>query len=371
MCSMRKSWIISDAIVSPLGQTSEENFLNVRKGKTGITVVSDRALTDLQIPLSVIESIQNLPELTRFEALTIAAIRQAIGNLSLPEHKTVFILSTTKGNIELLGRQQSNQRLSLHATANFIASKFGFSNVVVVSNACISGVLALLTAQRFISSGKFDHAVVAGSEVLSRFIIGGFQSLHALSSEACRPFDKDRAGITLGEASGVVVLSCKPESFYIDASFEIAGGAVSNDANHISGPSRTGEELAGAIKRAAKISGEEVAAIDFISAHGTATIFNDEMEALAFSHAGLTHVPLNSLKGYFGHTLGAAGIIETIISRYSMIHSEVIPSKGFIHKGVSPEVNVADAIIKKNLRVVLKTASGFGGCNAALILRKN
>jgi 3-oxoacyl-[acyl-carrier-protein] synthase-1 len=146
---------------------------------------------------------------------------------------------------------------------------------------------------------------------------------------------------------------------------------LSNDANHISGPSRTGEELAQAIQIALTTSDMTADDIDFISAHGTATLYNDEMEAKAFTVANLGHVPMNSLKGYFGHTLGAAGIVEMIISMHSLLNNELVPTFGFHELGVSKPINVIKQIESKELTTCLKTASGFGGCNAAVILNKN
>jgi 3-oxoacyl-[acyl-carrier-protein] synthase-1 len=145
---------------------------------------------------------------------------------------------------------------------------------------------------------------------------------------------------------------------------------MSNDANHISGPSRTGEELYQAIDQAMRSAGVETGAIDLISAHGTATIYNDEMEAKAITLAGLQDVPVNSLKGYYGHTLGAAGLIESVISLHSMKAGLIIPTLGFSEMGVTKPLNVCRQLEEKPIQHCLKTASGFGGCNAAVIFSK-
>jgi 3-oxoacyl-[acyl-carrier-protein] synthase-1 len=154
------------------------------------------------------------------------------------------------------------------------------------------------------------------------------------------------------------------------SSVRLLGSGVSNDANHISGPSRTGEELAHAIAQALKTSELTPDDIDFISAHGTATVYNDEMEAKAFNYAGMSKIPLNSLKGYYGHTLGAAGVIETIITIHGLLQNELIPTRGFDTFGVPKEINVCSQLQSKPLKRILKTASGFGGCNAALVVEK-
>ncbi|MEO7522825.1 MAG: beta-ketoacyl synthase, partial [Ferruginibacter sp.] len=197
--------------------------------------------------------------------------------------------------------------------------------------------------------------------------LSGFQSFQAISQKPCKPFDAARDGINLGEAGATVVLSCNEK---YSGEIKIAGGSTSNDANHISGPSRTGEELFIAIKKAMKEAAVTENDIDFISAHGTATLYNDEMEAKAITLANMQSVPVNSLKGFYGHTLGAAGIIESIIAIHSLKEDIVFPTMGFNDIGVSVPLNVSNKLKKAPLKNALKTASGFGGCNAALVMRK-
>src|SRR5258708_6891473 len=148
------------------------------------------------------------------------------------------------------------------------------------------------------------------------------------------------------------------------------GVGLGYEGNQISGPSRTGMEIGLAVQQALHEAQKSSTEIDFISAHGTATVFNDEMEAKAFHSLGIENISLNSLKGYFGHTLGAAGVVETIISMHSLLNNEVVASKGFDKLGVSQSINVCRELINKPLATCLKTASGFGGCNAAIILQK-
>jgi 3-oxoacyl-[acyl-carrier-protein] synthase-1 len=173
-----------------------------------------------------------------------------------------------------------------------------------------------------------------------------------------------RDGLNLGEGAGTIILSTNKK--YGD-NIKVLGGAVSNDANHISGPSRTGEELAFAINNALKDAGKQPSDIDFISAHGTATVFNDEMEAGALTLAGLQSVPLNSLKGNYGHTLGAAGLIESIISIQSLKQGVILPTYGYQENGVTNAVNICSLATRVDAHNFIKTASGFGGCNAAVI----
>ena len=230
-------------------------------------------------------------------------------------------------------------------------------------------MIALVYAERLIRSGKYKHVVVSGGDLISEFIVSGFQSFQSLSEQACKPFDKNRNGLSLGEGCGTIILS-SDKSIFSDNPIEVLGGAGSNDANHISGPSRTGEGLFLAIMGALTTSGLSAKDIDSISAHGTATNYNDEMEAKAFSRAGLESAPLNSYKGYIGHTLGAAGVIEAAISLQSLKRNTLFRSAGYETHGVSTNINVIAENKETNIKNCLKTASGFGGSNAALILQK-
>jgi len=361
----------ADCVVSPLGFTTLENYRNLQKGNSGIKLIDDRKLSPETFYGARIEEPFSDSTLTRFESISCQAIQQVMHAVAPSGDRTLFILSTTKGNIAFLEEgDPNNPRIHLHAVAAFLAHKFGFKKHLVVSNACISGVMALIVGKRMIDTGLYDHVVVVGADVLSRFVISGFQSLQALSPEACRPFDAARKGINLGECAAAIVLTTKPEELGINPGVSILGGGLSNDANHISGPSRTGEELVFAIQQAMEEASVSTRDIDFISAHGTATLYNDEMEAKAFALMGMERVPMNSLKGYFGHTLGAAGIVEVVLSAESLMHDELIPSKGFERSGVLQPVNVIQALENRPLKTCLKTASGFGGCNAAIILQK-
>jgi 3-oxoacyl-[acyl-carrier-protein] synthase-1 len=215
--------------------------------------------------------------------------------------------------------------------------------------------------------GQYETAIVTGADRLSAFILSGFASFQALADERCKPFDADRKGINLGEAAATIVLSCKKP--YTPLAL-LCGGATSNDANHISGPSRTGEELAQAIRKAMGQCNLQGWDIDVICAHGTATMYNDEMESKAFAHTGVLHAPLHSLKGYLGHTLGAAGVLESALLVESIRRRQTIASLGFNTIGVSQPVTMSVRSEQLDIRHALKTASGFGGCNAAVVWSK-
>lgn len=376
---MTAIFVSSDNIVSPIGLTTAENFEQLKQNITGIKLHDDKLISDqpFQAALFCNEDFyneQSKKNYTRFEKLLIASITDALANsnISAPDKKVVLIISSTKGNISLLETEEPsdelNKRISLNTSAQLLADHFQFANKpVVISNACISGMLAILTGMRLIQSGRYEHAVVAGADVISKFVLSGFQSFQAVSQLPCKPFDAARDGINLGEGAGTVILTSNKN---YSSGIKVSGGSVSNDANHISGPSRTGEELNFAIKNALAASGVTANDISFISAHGTATIFNDEMEAKAIGLAGMQQIPVNSLKGYYGHTLGAAGLIESIISMRSLKDNLMIPTRGFENIGVSQAVNVCSSLYALSAQHFLKTASGFGGCNAAMVFSK-
>jgi len=366
------AWVVSSSVISPLGFTSEGNYSKIRQKISGLSKVNDSTLSINSFFAGRIAALSGSSTQTKFEQLCKSAATVALDKINLDPFRTLYILSTTKGNIELLHTPLRNsERLSLPVVAKWLAKEAGFHHSLVVSNACISGVLAMIVAKRFLDSGKYDHALVVGADVLSPFVIAGFECLHALSSEPCKPFDRARNGINLGEAAAAIVLSTRPEELGVSPSVRITGAGLSNDANHISGPSRTGLELGLAVRQALQEARKSSTEIDFISAHGTATLFNDEMEAKAFHALDMENIPLNSMKGYFGHTLGAAGVVETVMSMHSLLKNEVLSSKGFDQLGVSPPINVCKELIRKPLSTCLKTASGFGGCNAAIVLEKH
>lgn len=368
-------YIVSDNITSPIGDTTAVNFERLKAGESGIKL-HDNGMSASPFYASLFDNAAFADNAvhTKFEQLLITSIADALKDTSIHPHapSTGLIISSTKGNISLLEtREQTpelNKRVALHTSAKLVAQHFGITTQpVVVSNACISGILGVVTAMRLIQSGQYETVIVSGADVISKFILSGFQSFNAISPQPCRPFDVGRDGITLGEGAATIILSSNPK---YDKGIRVTGGASSNDANHISAPSRTGEELAQAINAGLKEAGLSSADIDLISAHGTATLYNDEMEAKAITLARLQNVPLNSLKGFYGHTLGAAGLIESIISIASLKENIILPTPGFSSMGVPTPVNVCTRLTSRPLKNSLKTASGFGGCNGAVIFSK-
>jgi len=367
-------FVIADNVFTPLGKTTAENFAKLKQNISAVKQHDGRSQPYYAALFDQDQSFTDTAGYTRFEQLLIASIDGALkqGGLDASDAKTVLIISSTKGNISLLETEENTpdlqQRMALSTSAKLVADHFGFVNQpVIISNACVSGVIGIITGMRLMRTGEYETAVVAGADVISEFVLSGFQSFQALSTQICKPFDKSRDGLNLGEGAGTVILSAQKK---YAGNIKVKGGGVSNDANHISGPSRTGQELAYAINMAMKDSELIATDIDFISAHGTATVYNDEMEANAIALSGLTTVPLNSLKGYYGHTLGAAGLIESVISLQSLKENLFLPTPGFEEIGVTQPVNVCSAPMTLPAKNILKTASGFGGCNAAVVFGK-
>lgn len=368
-------YIAGDNIVSPLGFTTVANFTQVVAGETGIKQTTIPGAKPMEINAALIPEkeipIYQLP-FTRFERLLITSITEALqqSGIDAASPRTGFVLSTTKGNIDMLRPgfypDIDPNRIYLAHAAQAVAQHFGNTNTpLVVSNACISGVMAIVAGARMLRTGQYDHIIACGGDIVNDFTASGFQSFKALSDEPCKPFDKDRKGLNLGEAFGTVVLSAKP----IAGAIKILGGASSNDANHISGPSRDGVGLKIAIAAALKESHLSATDIDMASVHGTATPYNDEMEAIALDDLGLGQIPTTGLKGYFGHTLGGAGLVEAIMSAQALREQKLLKTLGYENHGVSRGINITTATQHHQMATCLKTASGFGGCNAALILQ--
>lgn len=369
-------FIVGDEVISPFGLGSQLNFEQILTGNTAITAINDVTISDHRIYAARIDEEQWVANIkdghryTRLEKLFILVLTSLMHEYEIPLDKsTLVVLATTKGNIGLLHnplRAFPEERVRLTAMANEIQHYFGFENQIIpISNACISGSLAISVAQRLLQHDtRYKRAIVVGGDELSKFVVSGFNAFQALADERCRPFDRDRKGLNLGEAIAAVYLSKTPANDAI----RIVGVGSRNDANHISGPSRTGEGLYLSIQEAMHEAGEP--ALDFISAHGTATPYNDEMEAIAIQRSGLSAIPLHSLKAYYGHTLGASGLLETILGIRSLKNNRLVPSLGFAHQGTSRQLNIITKSTSQPLNAFLKTASGFGGCNIATIFQK-
>lgn len=371
---MKQAYIQESNIISPLGFTTDENFEAVRAGKSGVQRRKLNGIVD-EVFVSSINEDQTealfvrlglTSGSSRIEKLAIAALFPLIRDRKALEN-SLLIVSTTKGNVKALA-ENDTKASDIPTLAKNIANYFGFQKEpLIISNACVSGLMALSIAKRYLQLGLFEEVYIVAFDEVSTFVQSGFNSFQAVSSEACRPYDKDRSGVSLGEAA----VACHVSTERQTESVRIAGDANINDANHISGPSRTGEGLFLSIQKALDEAQLRAENIDYIVGHGTATIYNDEMEAIAFNRADLSTVPLASYKGNYGHTLGASGLLECVLLVECMRRNLLLPSKGFQVLGTSEPIEVLTVERKCDIRVALKTASGFGGTNTAIILSKD
>lgn len=360
---MTKVYCIGCGVVTPVGNTPAGVYQAVREGKSAFQMYEG---WPEPYYASLLER-GDFEEASFFDHILLQASRNAVADagIDITAPRVGLVLSSIKGNVEKI----DSEDVSLAVSASRLAWALGVQTApIVVSNACISGLAALLQGIRMIRSGAYDHVLVAGAEVQSRFIVTGFQSLKALSLNPCKPFDAERDGLNLGEAAAAMLLSSCPSEHSEESLWELVDGAVRNDANHISGPSRTGEGSYNALRVVLDaVKPEELA---FVNVHGTATRYNDQMEAIALNRAGLQDVPVNALKGTFGHTMGAAGILESIVSMKACDAGVVLPTKGFSTMGVDPAVSVSARERKTDKKAFVKLLSGFGGVNGALLFRK-
>lgn len=353
-----KAYYKGGSVVSNLGKDLASNWAAIKSGKS--------ALEKYEIPRLGISTytgaIHPQPQLN-FELQNLLQGYAQQNQIDLKSNRLRVLLSTTKGNIV----QDEISPSPLYEQALFLQKELQLSHVPkIISHACISGTLAIKEASEMIGLDRYDEVVIMGYDPLCDFVLAGFQSFMALAPEPCQPYDKNRKGINLGEVITLMHLSRTKEN----ASIYIAGGGSVNDANHISGPSRDGEGLYRSIQMALSNAQLTPEAIDYVNAHGTATAFNDDMEAHAYYRAGLKNTPMHSLKSYYGHTLGAAGVLEVLLGIAMMEENYVVANNNSKDYCLPFEMNVIKENQELNINHMLKCSAGFGGCNAAIILSK-
>jgi 3-oxoacyl-(acyl-carrier-protein) synthase len=304
-----------------------------------------------------------------------------------PSARRALVLSTTKADITVLEQalqcgmrnaecgmpEPTTPHSALHLFPARLAADLAAAHEIAgpvqcVSVACVSGLLALQQGALLVQEDKADAVFVVGVDLLSHFVLSGFTALKSLDPGGCRPFDAQRKGLSLGEGAGAVVLTRRDASS--PATLVIAGWGSSNDANHLTGPSRDGSGLALAMERALARAGVSPDSVDLVHAHGTGTAYNDAMEGMALRRTFVQRVPpFCSSKGLLGHTLGAAGLLEVLVCLIAA-RLQVLPgTPGLQRPDASlPESVVAISRPSPPLRCLLKINAGFGGTNAALVL---
>lgn len=287
-----------------------------------------------------------------------------------------LVTATTKGGIDDLERCKRGEPAGagylLGPLARDLARDLGLAGPVLnVAAACASSTIALARAAGWVATGRVEAALVVCMDLVTEFVFSGFSALRALSPEPCRPFDRRRAGLSLGEGAAALLLVSGERGRREGRRHlgSVLGWGVSDDAHHITAPARDGAGLVQAVGRALGRAGLGPGDVAAVSAHGTGTVFNDAMELAAFRTAfGGRPVPLHSVKGAIGHTLGAAGGLEAALGLASLWHGLLPPTVGFEEPDPEAEGRVSAAAVPFGAGVLVTSNSGFGGVNGALVL---
>jgi len=387
MTDRRRACVVRSGLLTPYGTGVDACWEGLMSGKTAIGSLDRFPARALQSGVAGL-----VPGLKYLEGESLVA--QMLGRLFEGEKGEIpadarLILATVKGEIDLLERDLLAEAAGaaagtgsagpgsgsdLNVLLSRVRETAGVTDPgIVVSAACASSTVALGRAAYLVSSGKADCVLVVACDAVTEFVYSGFSSLMALDPGPARPFDRARAGLSVGEAAGFALLMSGSRAAREGRAIagEIAGWGGSCDANHMTGPSRDGAGQATALRRALTRAFATPAEIAAISAHGTGTLYNDSMEMQGFrSVFGADPKPVYSVKGGLGHTMGAAGLLEALIVIRAMNEGLVPPTHNLV--SVDPEAEGwASGSARKfgRGRMVMSTNSGFGGVNAALVFR--
>ena len=314
------------------------------------------------------------------ETLVMQMVRPLIErNVSVIPSDALLILATTNGEIDILERSVlSGTGDASGSRPDYLLKKLerlcglGASGVVV-SAACASSSAAVAQGAAMIRDGDRDCVVVVGCDYVSEFVAAGFSSIRALDQDMARPFDRNRQGMSLGEAAAFILLMSDSRALREKRPVlaEISGWGLSGDANHITGPSQDGSGLAIALRKALQSAGIPKEEVGSISAHGTGTKYNDSMEMKAFKSVFEARtVPIYSLKGGIGHTMGTAGLMDIIIAIKTLLE-QVVPPTVNLREVDEEALGWASSETRGfNNAVTASTNSGFGGINCAVVMKK-
>lgn len=385
--------IVGAGVVGPLGFGLDETARALHEARDCITPVAQfpvdqcRCKTAGQVPGERLRA--DLPRVPRAERLHRAAQMTTIALAETLQHAAGFVpeltvVGTTSGGMsfgEEYYRTLCAHRRSRHTPsliANYVPQKpildaqqmCGIdAPCQVIANACASGTNAIGHAFECIRSGGYKRVLTGGYDALAELVFVGFDSLQAATPEKCRPFDRERTGMVLGEGAAILALENFESAVARRAIIlgEVAGYGISTDNYHLTQPNPNGEGPAramSAVLQSASISPTE---IDYINAHGTATPFNDAAEGRAIAEL-FGNVPVSSTKAMMGHSLGAAGAIEAVISLLA-IREQLLPPNINFEASDLPLRIVANHAQPARIRTVLSNSFGFGGTNASVILR--
>ncbi len=372
----RGAVIVSCDMITAYGHGLHSCWDGIMSGRSAITKC-DRFYTGAFLSDSA-ALVPGLNYLGR-ESLVMQMLRRLFSgsSLSIPSDARL-ILATTKGEIDLLEKRLLKKTGSVSASHlnNLLKKVSSLTGIrdkgIVVSAACASGAAAVARGASMVRSGASDCVLVVACDSVTEFVYSGFSSLMALDKMRARPFDRNRSGLSLGEAAAFVLIMsgsrARKERRNIEG--EVKGWGLSDDANHMTGPSRTGAGLTLAVKKALAAACAGDAEISFISAHGTGTVYNDAMELKAFNAVfGKRKKPVYSVKGGTGHTMGAAGLVELIIA-LKALKEKTVPRTVNLQ---TPDDDARGWASRRQRKTAVKngallTSAGFSGINAALVL---
>lgn len=366
MTIKNKVYITTSSSISCAGNKNSQLWDNICHQKSGITIQKDYfhqstpAIGKITSPNTFYENLilqcQNILDNSDMENFqnTLLIIGSSVGGMSTTED--TFFRTNNYKDIDTSAH-------TIQKIRDILNDKFNFYDDISFSTACTSSANAIGYAYEVLGKGIYTNALVVGVDSLCQTTVGGFLSLGVLSSKPCKPFDTNRDGMNVSEAIACVLLETKPSK----NSVEVCGVGYSSDAYHMTMPHLDGASTA--MKNALKLAKLESNQIDYINAHGTGTKANDSSEANAILET-FTHNPLvSSTKSITGHTLGAAGAIEAIIST-QVILNQTIPSNTSLKEIENDKINLSTKTIKQNVDYVLSNSFAFGGNNCSLIFGK-
>jgi 3-oxoacyl-[acyl-carrier-protein] synthase II len=322
---------------------------------------------------AMIPDLHVAPDESRVMAMLRRLLAPLIGKI---DPLTPVILATTVGEIEYVEQAILNGRPDLavqsqpQALLERIKGMLGLRGTgMIISSACASSATALTRAASLIRGGVHKEILVVTCDALSEFVYSGFSTLLSLCEGPARPFDAHRDGLTLGEAAAWALLASEDQPPEQNPTVSILGWGNTTDAVHMTAPDRNADGLSRAIAKACAMAGRSAAQIEFIAAHGTATLYSDAMELCAFSSAMTEPRPIFSIKGGIGHTLAAAGLAQILVAGRAMSLGVVPPTVGL----TAPDPAAAGwahttPVHIGSASLALSTNSGFGGVNTALLL---
>jgi 3-oxoacyl-[acyl-carrier-protein] synthase II len=379
--------IVAAGVVTPVGHDVESFWSALLTGADGCSPIERFCVSDLRVQRGgeikklLLPPDRVAPE-CRASRLLVAAVEdlQARAALDCDAARLAVVVGTALGGVDELDQALHGDRGPRRAAAGLydspaeaLAAWIGARGpVLTVSTACASGATAIGVAADLLRDGEADLVVAGGYDALCRFVMRGFDSLRSLTRERVRPFDRRRSGLLLGEAAGLMLMARERDAGGRPCLGRLRGHASVSDGAHVAAPHPDGRGLDTAIRAALAEADVEPDEVDFVSAHGTATALNDRIETAVLKRVlgkRAYAIPVNSIKGALGHTMGAAAALEAIMCLLASRHGVIPQTSGFEEPDRDCDLDYVPATPRRTTpRLSLSTSLGFGGSNAALVL---